>query len=45
LSLEIERRLATARDRFWVSTSGLGVPWVHVRLDERPKYFQFGPYR
>ncbi|MEA3411070.1 MAG: hypothetical protein U9R74_05965 [Pseudomonadota bacterium] len=29
----------------WLSTSGLGVPWVHVRLDDRPKYYQFGPYR
>jgi len=29
----------------WLSTSGLGVPWVHVRLDSRPKYYQFGQYR
>ena len=29
----------------WVSTSGLGVYWLHVRLDLRPKYYTFRPYR
>jgi hypothetical protein len=29
----------------WVSTSGLGVGWLHVRLDARPKYYSHGPYR
>ena len=29
----------------WVSTNGLGVPWLHARLDTRPKYYSFGPYR
>ena len=29
----------------WLSTSGLGVPWVHLRLDRFPKYYQFDPYR
>jgi hypothetical protein len=29
----------------WLSTSGLGVAWLHVRLDERPKYYEHGPYR
>ena len=29
----------------WLSTSGLGVPWLHVRLDPRPKYIQHQPYR
>lgn len=29
----------------WVSTSGLGVHWLHVRLDSRPKYYTFRPYR
>jgi hypothetical protein len=29
----------------WLSTSGLGVPWLHVRLDERPKYVTHVPYR
>jgi hypothetical protein len=29
----------------WVSTSGLGVAWLHVRLDSDPKYYTFEPYR
>ena len=29
----------------WLSTSGLGVSWLHVRLDPRPKYYAHGPYR
>jgi hypothetical protein len=29
----------------WLSTAGAGVAWLHVRLDDRPKYYGFGPYR
>ena len=29
----------------WVSTSGLGVYWLHIRLDSSPKYYTFEPYR
>lgn len=29
----------------WLSTSGLGVAWVHIRLDSFPKYYQHAPYR
>jgi hypothetical protein len=29
----------------WVSTSGLAVPWLHVRLDARPTHYAHGPYR
>ena len=29
----------------WLSTAGGGVNWLHVRLDDRPKYYGFGPYR
>ncbi|MFP3943610.1 MAG: DUF6940 family protein [Alphaproteobacteria bacterium] len=29
----------------WLSTSGLAVPWLHVRLDSRPKYYQHAPFR
>ncbi len=28
----------------WLSTSGLGVYWLHVRVDERPKYYQHRAY-
>jgi hypothetical protein len=29
----------------WLSTNGLGVAWLHARLDTRPKYYGFAPYR
>ncbi len=29
----------------WLSTSGLGVSWLHIRLDSTPKYYQYQPYR
>ena len=29
----------------WLSTSGLGVAWLHVRLDTHPKYYTFPDYR
>ena len=41
---------AAAMDRLsdqplWLSTAGAGVPWLHVRLDDRPKYYRHEPYR
>jgi hypothetical protein len=48
---ELFRRLAQALEKrlsdkpLWVSTSGLGVYWLHIRLDSRPKYYTFEPYR
>lgn len=29
----------------WLSTSGLGVSWLHIRIDSRPKYYQYGEYK
>ena len=29
----------------WLSTAGLGISWLHVRLDTRPKYYRHAPYR
>jgi hypothetical protein len=29
----------------WLSTAGAGVAWLHVRLDDRPKYYAYDPYR
>ena len=29
----------------WLSTAGGGVSWLHVRLDDRPKYYHHGAYR
>lgn len=28
----------------WLSTAGGGVSWLHVRLDDRPKYYGYAPY-
>jgi len=29
----------------WLSTAGAGVSWLHVRLDQRPKYYGHAQYR
>ena len=29
----------------WLSTAGMGVSWLHIRLDDRPKYYGYGPFR
>ncbi len=41
---EAVTRLLSERP-LWVSTSGLGVAWLHIRLDTRPKYYVHAPYR
>lgn len=41
----IEDWWSTRPDPLWVSTSGLGVSWLHVRLDRRPKYYHHAPFR
>lgn len=40
----IEKRLEKVSP-LWVSTAGLGVSWLHLRLDSRPKYYSYTPYR
>lgn len=39
----MERRLS--EKPVWLSTAGAGVTWLHVRLDDRPKYYGYAPYR
>lgn len=29
----------------WLSTAGLGVSWLHLRLDSRPKYYRYEGYK
>lgn len=29
----------------WLSTAGMGVSWLHVRIDDRPKYYGYSPFR
>ena len=43
LGQELASRLS---DRpIWTSSNGLGVYWLHLRLDSRPKYYHYAPYR
>ena len=35
---------ALQQQSVWLSTSGLGVAWLHLRLDQRPKYYNYAPY-
>ena len=37
------RRIGT--QPVWLSTAGGGVSWLHVRLDDRPKYYGHLPFR
>ncbi len=37
---------ATIKERnLWLSTSGWGVAWLHIRLDQRPKYYTHKAYK
>jgi len=29
----------------WISTCGTAVDWLHLRLDSRPKYYSYRPYK
>lgn len=40
---EYEQRIHT--DPTWLSTAGLGVSWLHVRIDSRPKYYRHQAYK
>jgi hypothetical protein len=40
-----EGSLQRRGSRLWISTAGLGVSWLHIRLDSRPKYYKHQPYR
>jgi hypothetical protein len=41
---EVVAELRGRRPR-WLSTAGLGVSWLHVRLDPRPKYYRTATLR
>jgi hypothetical protein len=44
VAADAKRRLDTFRGNIWLSTSGLGVQWLHVRMDSTPKYYNWTPY-
>ena len=35
---------ASPLEKVWTSTSGKSVRWLHLRLDSKPKHYQFRPY-
>ncbi len=43
LGAEIEKRLDN--HPLWINTSGLGIYWLHARLDSYPKYYTYSPYK
>lgn len=44
-ALALTQRLsAVAPAPVWLSTAGMGVSWLHLRLDSRPKYYRHQPY-
>ena len=34
----------TSASPLWLSTAGMGVSWLHLRLDSRPKYYRHKAY-
>lgn len=43
IGIEMQNRVSD--EPVWLSTSGLGVSWLHVRLDSVPKYYQTEEYK
>lgn len=40
-----EQIIHTNRKPLWLSTSGMGIAWMHIRFDSRPKYYIYTPFR
>lgn len=46
VSKKMQQRLQEKQGKkVWMSTCGLGVFWLHMRLDLTPKYYSFSAYR
>jgi hypothetical protein len=43
MAQSLENQLNTSP--IWLSTAGMGVHWLHIRLDSVPKYYHFQPYK
>lgn len=44
-AVALAMRAAVGEAPRWLSTAGLGVSWLHVRIDSAPKYYRHRPYR
>ena len=42
---EYQQRVKNSLETVWFSTSGTGIAWLHFRLDSRPKYYQYKPFK
>jgi hypothetical protein len=40
-----EARAIITKEPRWLSTAGLGVHWLHVRIDSQPKYYRTAGYK
>ena len=38
------KELEKSAGKRWFSTNGMGVAWLHLRLDTRPKYYSYEPF-
>lgn len=44
LARAIDSELTQTATPIWISSSGLGIAWLHIRLDSFPKYYQYRPF-
>ncbi|NME68217.1 DUF6940 family protein [Flammeovirga aprica] len=44
IAIQVESELKKGK-QIWLNTAGLGVIWLHVRLDTRPKYYKTKQYK
>ena len=40
-----EMFLTLKKRKCWLSTAGAGVSWLHLRIDSKPKYYTYRPFR
>lgn len=38
------REVLNTKRKIWLNTHGLGVAWLHIRLDPLPKYYEYDEY-
>lgn len=43
IGTELKKAITTQKK--WLSTAGGGVYWLHARIDIKPKYYKYAPYR
>jgi hypothetical protein len=41
----MQDKLSQTSSKWWWSTAGGAVAWLHIRIDPRPKYYNYGPYK